>query len=237
MFQLSESVYYNYKSQDGKSKVVITFTAQSFKNYKNVFQVADYPVLLFDIEEYENVDDVPTENVPAIILASSDVKTEVEKCAHYTTPMPTEYTTYQPSTGPTICYEDIFTHSDIPSYTAENANPDSPKLFELSPNSGKEQIIDVELTSGSEEPSETTTTDVTPVTAVYSSDGNAPELFEVSPNVAKEDIVDVTTTEGTTSSVLTPSDALKTVSKFIILLTKILSLSIIIGDIFLHDHL
>ena len=245
---LKDAVLYEYPSTDGSTKVLITFTTEVNKIYTTELPRPATPALpatpssptsqLFTVETYENIDDVPTENVPAIILSPGGAKIDVKKCAHATTAMPI-------TTAPTICYDEIFS-SQVTPVTATNAEPDTPALFEVSPNSAQEQIIDVKLTEqtpgttsevltpsdvtvdennptlpadqkkavvitlGSPETTETT---VTPVTAIDST-ADTPKLFELTPNAKKDKVTEVTVTPEddttTTTKVLTPSESLET---------------------------
>ena len=99
---LKQAVYYEYTSVDGTKMVVVAFTTEENKDYPSIFPpttstTPNTPTSqLFNVVDYEGIDDVPTEEVPAIILSPPGSKTTVKKCAHATTPMP-EYTTPAPS--------------------------------------------------------------------------------------------------------------------------------------------
>ena len=76
--------------------------ASTTENYPELFKETNYPTELYTVEDYESIDDVPTQEVPAIILASKETKMTVKKCAHTTTPMPVSSpatTVPMPTTG------------------------------------------------------------------------------------------------------------------------------------------
>merc|ERR1712025_247076 len=99
---------------------------------------------IFDVVEYNGLENVPETEVPAIIVAKPTAKTTVKKCAGATTIVPMPQTT-----GPTICpyaMEHVQVTPVTPQVSTVGSSEEAPKLFEVSPNAEEEQIVEITVT-------------------------------------------------------------------------------------------